>query len=242
MVKVSISEKRNPTLQQIDIGENTVLSTWGTIKVNKSHFFPSSFQLKTKNKVIYIDPVGIETTEKADYILITHSHPDHFSIKDIEKVIQSETKIICSKGVSKKLKEYNRHIRIMRPKDVLKFEDLDITATAAYNTKSVFLWIKAHPKSKENIGFVLTLGGGLRIYHAGDTDYIPEIKGLTDIGVALVPIGGDNLTMNEEEAARIVNQIKPQKVIPMHYEIKNREVLKRFQSLVDPDTTVMVLD
>lgn len=242
MVNVSISEKRNPTLQQIGIGENTVLSTWGAIKVNKSHFFPSSFQLKTKDKVIYIDPVGIETTEKADYILITHSHPDHFSIKDMEKVIQSETILICPKGVSKKLKAYKHHVRIMRPKNVLKFEDMVITATAAYNTKSVFLWMKAHPKSKENIGFVLNLGGGLRLYHAGDTDYIPEMKELTDIEIALVPIGGDNLTMDEEEAARIVNQIKPQKVVPMHYEIKNREVLKRFQSLVNPYTKVMVLD
>lgn len=242
MVKISISEKRNPALQQISIGENTVLSTWGTIKVNKSHFFPSSFQLRTKDKVIYIDPVGIGTTEKADYILITHSHPDHFSIEDIEKVIQSETKIICSKDVSKKLKAYNPHLRVMKPGDVLKFENLDIEATPAYNTKSVFLWIKAHPKSKENIGFILNLEGNLRIYHAGDTDYIPEMKGLKGIAIALIPIGGDNLTMDEEEAAQIVNEIEPEKVIPIHYEIKNREILKRFESLVSPGTKVVVLD
>ncbi len=242
MVKISISEKRNPTLQQTSIGENTVLSTWGTIKVNKSHFFPSSFQLKTKDKVIYIDPVGIETTEKADYILITHSHPDHFSIKDIDKVIKSETKIICSKGVSKKLKAYNNHVQVMRPKDVLKHDNIDVEAIPAYNTKSVFLWIKAHPKSKENIGFIINLDGNLKIYHAGDTDYIPEMKGLKNIEIALIPIGGDNLTMNEEEAAHIVNEIKPEKVIPMHYEIKNREILKRFESFVAPDTKVIVLD
>jgi L-ascorbate metabolism protein UlaG (beta-lactamase superfamily) len=242
MVKISVSEKRNPTLQQISIGENTMLSTWGTIKVNKSHFFPSSFQLKTKDKVIYIDPVGIETTEKADYILITHSHPDHFSIEDIDKVIKSETKIICSKGVSKKLKANNYPIQVMRPKDVLKFENIGIETIPAYNTKSVFLWIKAHSKSKENIGFILNLEGGLRIYHAGDTDYIPEMTGLKDIEIALIPIGGDNLTMDEEEAARIANEIKPEKVIPMHYEIKNREILKRFEGLVTPNIKVLVLD
>jgi L-ascorbate metabolism protein UlaG (beta-lactamase superfamily) len=115
-------------------------------------------------------------------------------------------------------------------------------ATAAYNTKSVFLWIKAHPKSKENVGFVLTMDKGLRIYHAGDTDYIPEMKQLKKIQFALIPIGGDNLTMNEEEAASMVNAIKPEKVIPMHYEIKNREELKRFESLVDPKIKVEELE
>ena len=75
----------------------------------------------------------------------------------------------------------------------------------------------------ENIGFILTLDNGIRIYHAGDTDYIPEMTEIKNIKLALIPIGGDNLTMNEEEAAMIVNQIKPEIAVPMHYEIKNKE-------------------
>ena len=233
MVKISVSEKRNPTSQQINLGENITLTTWGTIKVNKSHFFPSSFQIKTGDKVIYIDPVEVNISEKADYIFLTHSHPDHFAIKDIQKVIMSETTIICSKGVSRKLKDFNNSVHIMRPGDTLDIDGMSCESTAAYNTKSVFLWIKAHPKSKENVGFVLTMDKGLRIYHAGDTDYIPEMKQLKNIQIALIPIGGDNLTMNEDEAARMINEIKPEKVIPMHYEIKNREELNRFKNLVD---------
>ena len=242
MVKISVSEKRNPTSQQINLEENITLTTWGTIKANKSHFFPSSFQIKTGDKVIYIDPLEVNSSEKADYIFLTHSHPDHFSIKDIKKVIKSETTIICSKGVSKKLKDFNNAVHIMRPGDTLDLDGMSCEATAAYNTKSVFLWIKAHPKSIENVGFVLTMDKGLRIYHAGDTDYIPEMKHLKNIQIALIPIGGDNLTMNEDEAARMINEIKPEKVIPMHYEIKNREELNRFKNLVDQKIKVEELE
>ncbi|GAA4274383.1 MBL fold metallo-hydrolase [Aquimarina gracilis] len=242
MVKIKISEKRNPIPQQVSIGENITLTTWGTIKVNKSHFFPSSFQLKIDDKVIYIDPVGVENTEKADYILITHAHPDHFSFKDIKNLLNAETRIVCSKGVSKKLSDVKNQIQIVKPKEQLQFEKFSIQATFAYNTKSVFLWIKAHPKSKENVGYIITLKNGFSIYHAGDTDYINEIKELSDIDVALVPIGGDNLTMNTEEAAEIINKIKPEIVIPMHYEIKNHEELNRFETLINKKTRVIKLD
>lgn len=242
MVKVTVSEKRNPIVQQISISENTILSTWGTIKVNKSHFFPSSFLLKTDNKFIYIDPVEIDGIEKADYILLTHSHPDHFSLKDIKKILKPTTKIICSKGVLNKLKVIENKIQVVKPNDMLKLEGLEIETVAAYNTKSVFLWIKAHPKSKENVGFILTLDNGIRIYHAGDTDYIPELENISNINLALVPIGGDNLTMNVEEAAKIINEINPNMVVPMHYEIKNVNEINRFQELVKKSIKVTRLE
>lgn len=242
MVKVTVSEKRNPVPQQVSIGEKTSLTTWGAIKVNKSHFFPSSFQLITNDKVIYIDPVKVGSAEPADYIFITHAHPDHFSLKDIKSLLKAETTIICSKGVSKKLKGITNTIHVVKPEEQLEFEEMSIATTHAYNTKSVILWIKAHPKSKENVGYIITLKNGLTLYHTGDTDYIPEIKDLAGIDVALVSIGGDNLTMNEAEAAEIVNAIKPRIVIPMHYEIKNSEELHRFEGLVNEQTSVIKLN
>ena len=242
MVKVKISEKRNPIPQQVDIGENITLTTWGAIKVNKSHFFPSSFQLKIDGTVIYIDPVGIEKAERADYILITHAHPDHFSFKDIENLLKDETKIVCPKECIKKMRDFKHQTHLVKPKEHLPFEAFSVATTLAYNTKSVVLWIKAHPKAKENVGYVITSKNGVRIYHAGDTDYIPEMKELRGIDVALVPIGGDNLTMNAKEAADIVNQIRPKIAVPMHYEIKNHDELDQFETLVNEKTEVIKLN
>ncbi len=241
MVKVTISEQRSLIPQQVPLGEKTTLTTWGAIKVNKAHFFPSSFQLKIENKVIYIDPVKVESSELADYILITHGHPDHFSLKDIKNLLKEETTIICPKGVSKKLKKITNKIQMVVPNQQLQFESFNLKTTFAYNTKSVFLWIKAHPKTKENVGYVITSKNGLKIYHAGDTDYIPEIEELMDINVVLVPIGGDNLTMNEREAAKLVNKINPEIVIPMHFEIKNHEDLSLFETLVSNTTKIVRL-
>jgi L-ascorbate metabolism protein UlaG (beta-lactamase superfamily) len=242
MVKISISEKRNKVPSTIKLERSVVLTTWGAIKINKTDFFPSSFQLKTDSIIIYIDPIEVGGSEKADYILITHQHPDHFSEKDIYKLKKSDTKIICSKGVAKKLHKIGEEIIVVRPNDIMSFNDFRMEAVPAYNTKPVFLWLKAHLKSKENVGFILTLGNSLRIYHAGDTDYIPEMDKISDIDLVLVPIGDDNLTMNEEEAAQIINKIKPKYVIPMHYEIKDTQKPDRFKELTDKMIEVIEVD
>ncbi|MGB5817954.1 MAG: MBL fold metallo-hydrolase [Saonia sp.] len=233
MVKIAVSEKRNPVPQSYNFGKSGTITTWGAIKVNKSHFFPSSFQIKTQEKVLYIDPVAIESSEKADFIFLTHAHPDHFSIPDIGKLIKPETIIVCPKGVAKKLSKFTNEIKIVTPGDIIQFENIVCEATYAYNTKSVFLWIKAHPKSSDNVGYVITLDKNIQIYHAGDTDYVPELSSIKNIDIAMVPIGGDNLTMNIEEAAKIINDIQPELVIPMHYEMKNSKEVATFKSLIN---------
>lgn len=91
--------------------------------------------------------------------------------------------------------------------------------------------MEAPPNSMENIGLLLTLNNGLGIYHAADTDFIPEINEIINVQLALIPVGRDNLIMNE--AAMIVNQMKPEKVVPVHDELKDKEILEKFKSLVD---------
>ena len=111
---------------------------------------------------------------------------------------------------------------------------------AAYNTRPVFLWIKAHPKSSQNVGYVISIDG-VNVYHAGDTDYIPEMDMISDIDVALVPIGGDNLTMNVGDAAKTLDKIKPKIAVPMHYEIKKQGGLKELENLVQGETAIKVM-
>jgi L-ascorbate metabolism protein UlaG (beta-lactamase superfamily) len=225
VIKISVSERRNPQPQKIAVNDNVTITSWGAIKVNKSHFFPSSFQIIVGELVIYIDPIEIGGDEKADYIFITHSHPDHLSSKDISKLIKSETIIVSPKGAVKKLSKFNCKKFVVKPSDIINFDKFQCEAISAYNINPIFLWIKAHPKSSQNVGYVLTLNNDLRIYHAGDTDFINEIEEIKDISVALVPVGGDNLTMNIEQAAQIANKIKPRILVPMHYELKMKDEL-----------------
>ncbi|MFX3626098.1 MAG: MBL fold metallo-hydrolase [bacterium] len=241
MVKITSSSKRNPEPKSVNL-DSVKITTWGAIKINKSHFFPSSFQIKTSKATIYIDPIEINTNDKADYIFITHAHPDHLSIKDIKQIIKPSTRIICSKGVAKKLSKHNYNITVLAPSESIDLNNgIHCEATYAYNTKSVFLWIKAHPKSKQNVGFILSVDG-IKIYHAGDTDYIPEMNTIKGITVALIPIGGDNLTMNAEEGAKIVNEIKPQIAIPMHFEVKDSIALKTFQNFIKDKIKIELLN
>jgi L-ascorbate metabolism protein UlaG (beta-lactamase superfamily) len=237
MIKVTKSEYRGEIPQTLKVAENTTLTTWGAIKINKTHFFPSSFQLKSDHIVVYIDPVQVDHTEKADYILITHAHPDHFSLTDIKNLSNTNTIIICPKAVFKKLKNIDAEIKTVRPGEKLDFADIKVQTTEAYNSRAVFLWIKAHPQTKENVGYILTLNNGFRVYHAGDSDYLEGMSQMKDIDLALIPIGGDKLTMNIEEAAQIVNEMKPAMVVPMHYEVLKKN--HGFKSLINEAVRVI---
>lgn len=241
-IKIEISDKRNPTSQIIFLISHIEVSPTGITKISKSDFFPSSIRIKDDHRLIYIDPLAISDTNKADFIFITHAHLDHFSVKDISKISKPETLIICPKCVAKRLGDYNFKIREVKPGDSFYLDNnLKVEAVYAYNLKSALLWLKAHPKSKQNVGYVLEIDS-IRIYHTGDTDYIPEIENIRDINLILVPIGGDNLTMNVEDAARLVNQLKPEICFPMHYDIKDRSNVYRFMNLIDKNIWVRVFE
>ena len=242
LIKIDVSEKRNPVLQFILLDNYIEISSTGITRISKSDFFPSSFRIKENGKLIYVDPLAISDTDKADYIFITHTHLDHFSIKDIKEIVKSETLIICPKRVAKRLNRYDYKIREAKPGDFFGLDNnLKVEAIEAYNLKPTLLWLKAHPKSKQNVGYVFTIDS-VRIYHAGDTDYIPEMGSIQDISLAIVPIGDGNLTMNVEDASKFINQIKPEYVIPMHYDMKERNDMGKFMSLVDKKLKIKVLE
>jgi L-ascorbate metabolism protein UlaG (beta-lactamase superfamily) len=165
-----------------------------------------SFRIKAPEGVIYFDPWKLRRAEPADLILITHQHQDHFSAEDVKKLLKPDTTIVSVAAVAKQLKG---DVRTVKPGDSLTVKGIKIEAVPAYNPGKQF-----HPKAAGHVGFIIT-AGGRRIYHAGDTDVIPEMAKIqTD--VALLPVGG-KFTMTASEAAEAANLIKPKVAVPMHW-------------------------
>lgn len=189
----------------------------------------SSIRIIAKEGTIYIDPYKIEeASHDAEYIFITHSHYDHFSPEDIEKIKKPETKIITvasSQEEAEKIIEKDQ-VTVVKPNQEKTVGTISFQTVPAYNKIKPF-----HPKKNEWVGYILELEGE-RIYIAGDTDAVPELDEIS-CKIALVPIGG-TYTMNAKEAAEFINQIHPQKVIPTHYGliVGNAKDAEKFQKLV----------
>jgi L-ascorbate metabolism protein UlaG (beta-lactamase superfamily) len=164
-------------------------------------------------KIIYTDPFKIKNRDTADIILITHEHRDHCSSEDIKMIQAQDTVIVatpdCVKKISGDLLQ-GGNIKTVKPGDKISIKGIEIEAVPAYNTNKNF-----HPKTKEWVGYVFTVNGR-RIYIAGDTDYIPEMKTLKNIDIALIPVSG-TYVMTADEAVKAALDIKPKIAIPMHY-------------------------
>ncbi|MDX9787998.1 MAG: MBL fold metallo-hydrolase [Desulfobacterales bacterium] len=158
------------------------------------------------SRTLYIDPFQTSSTVKADIILVSHEHFDHCSPNDIARIQQDHTVIVTEKNSAAKL---SGDVRVVTPGDVVMIGEVTITAVPAYNIGKPF-----HPKANGWLGFVVEIDG-VRVYHAGDTDFIPEMKHL-QIDVALLPVSG-TYVMTADEAIQAARTIKPRVVIPMHY-------------------------
>jgi len=178
----------------------------------------SGFLIKN-SKVIYIDPYNIkDDSEKADIIFITHSHHDHCSLPDLQKIVKEGTRIVVTVDCQSKIARFETPVKIelVEPGHEVSFNGLKFIGVSAYNIDKDF-----HPKEEGWVGYVIKMDDVV-IYHAGDTDLIPEMQKLTGFKqpgkefVALLPVGG-RFTMSAEEAAGAAELIKPTLAIPMHY-------------------------
>lgn len=192
----------------------------------------ASFRITVGDMVIYIDPWKLQQPKDADLVLVTHGHRDHLSVVDIAKVANSSTVIVCPSCCRASLAG---RVERVQPGDTVTVKGVSIEAVPSYNVDKPH-----HPREQGNVGYVIELGGR-RIYHAGDTDLIPEIADIR-CDVALLPAGG-KYTMNAAEAAEALELIKPKVAIPMHWGdiVGTREDAERFKSLAPPGVQVEIL-
>ena len=149
----------------------------------------------------------VDANEKADLVLVTHSHSDHMKKELIAQLSGPETRVLAA---PKAARELGGTAGSIVPGGQAELGGIKVRAVHAYNPTGL---VKFHKKG-HCLGFVIETNG-LRLYHAGDTGLIPEMRQLGPIDLAMVPIGG-TFTMDVDEAAEAVRWIRPRVTIPMH--------------------------
>ncbi|MDA3836101.1 MAG: MBL fold metallo-hydrolase [Nanoarchaeota archaeon] len=188
------------------------------------------------SKIIYIDPYNIrEGLPKADIILITHSHYDHCSVADLQKIVKEGTRIFVTADGQSKIARFEVPIRmeVVSPGQSFDLGTVKISTLAAYNTDKPF-----HSQDEGLVGYLIKTNDVI-IYHAGDTDKIDEMQKLTGYSnnfVALLPVSG-RYVMTAEEAHEAAKLIRPNIAIPMHWGsiVGGREDAEEFKELCEAD-------
>ncbi|MBF0227400.1 MAG: MBL fold metallo-hydrolase [Desulfobacterales bacterium] len=187
-------------------------------------------------KAIYIDPFGkladYSQLPKADIILITHEHLDHFDPEAIRMIKTEKTDIVLTQNCSKKITGL-----IIKNGDIQTVQGIKIEAIPAYNIihkrdNGDFF----HPKGVGN-GYVITFNDK-RVYIAGDTENIPEMKALQKIDIAFLPM---NLpyTMTPEMVADAAKSFKPTILYPYHYgETNTLKIINMLKDIKDIDVRI----
>ncbi|GLI34168.1 MBL fold metallo-hydrolase [Desulforhabdus amnigena] len=181
---------------------------------------------------VYFDPFQISQAVPADLVLISHEHFDHCSPEDLARIQKADTVIVTNAASAGKL---TGDIKVVTPGDRLSVAGADIEVGAAYNINKNF-----HPKKAGMLSFVISLDG-IRYYHAGDTDFIPEMKDL-QVDVAFLPVSG-TYVMTADEAVQAALAIRPQLAIPMHYGaiVGSEEDAVRFKKKLEGKIDVVIL-
>lgn len=191
-------------------------------------------------KTIYIDPYNLSDGEysDADYVFSTHTHYDHFSENDIEKVLKDNTFIITpesSRELACDLTKDRERVFLVEPDNEYELPGVKFKTTYAFNKEKMY-----HQKKENWVGYIIELDG-VKYYIAGDTDNIKEIRNV-ECDVAFLPVGG-KYTMDYKEAAELANLIKAKIVVPTHYGliVGEKEDGENFKALVkDKEVRIMI--
>ncbi|MCS7192226.1 MAG: MBL fold metallo-hydrolase [Armatimonadetes bacterium] len=196
-----------------------------------------SFLLRGEGVTIAIDPYELRfVPEKADLVLITHDHFDHCDPNSVKIVAKPDGVILAPQNAAKKL---SGDVKIVKAGDVATEKGVKIKVVPAYNVRPERQ--RFHPKNYGGVGYLVTLAGKV-IYHAGDTDLIPEMDNLGQVDIALLPVSG-TYVMDADEAAEAIKRIKPTHAIPMHYGsiVGSQSDAEKLAKLVSGLTTVHIL-
>jgi L-ascorbate metabolism protein UlaG (beta-lactamase superfamily) len=172
-----------------------------------------SFRLEG-SVTVYIDPWELaEGQPTADVILVTHDHFDHLSLPDIDRLSGPETVVVGPSAVTAHVRGHDTVT--LAPGRSAEVRGVKVTAVHAYNTTKFRQPGQVyHPRDDDHVGYVVELDGR-RVYHAGDTDLIPEMDEIR-CDVALIPVSG-TFVMTADEAALACGSISAAVVVPMHY-------------------------
>jgi L-ascorbate metabolism protein UlaG (beta-lactamase superfamily) len=213
------------------------LFEYGGVKI--SWLGHDGFKIKNA-KTVYVDPYEIKGGEAADILLISHNHEDHCSPEDVKKIVFAKTTIITTAESKRKLsKTKAKEILVVKPGQKMLIDDVSVEMVPAYNVNKFrspgHLF---HPKENEMLGFIVTMNG-VRIYHAGDTDLIPEMERF-NVDVACLPVSG-TYVMTAEEAVESTRHIKLKVAIPMHYGsiVGDDRDAERFKTLASCEVRIL---
>ncbi len=185
-------------------------------RLKLTFFAHASLAIEYEGRHIYLDPVmgnaDYAQLPKADMILVSHSHYDHFDMAAIEALLKPDTRILLDKTSAE---VFHGDCYTMLPGATAEpFDDIRVEAVAAYNTSEHQL--QFHPKEREDCGYVVTLGGAVRIYMSGDTEPTDELRAVKNIDVAFISVN-QPYTMTPEQAVEAVKAICPKIYYPYHY-------------------------
>jgi L-ascorbate metabolism protein UlaG (beta-lactamase superfamily) len=192
---------------QKQLQEDSVKTSGGDLKI--TFIGHGTLMLTYAGKVIHADPVSMyadyATLPKADLILVTHEHGDHLDIKAIQAASTANTVIIVNPSSAKNLP----NCIVLKNGEDRTVSGIKVEAVPAYNLEKPF-----HPKGNGN-GYILTFGDK-RVYIAGDTENVAEIKALKNIDVAFLPMN-QPYTMTPEQVADVAKAMRPKVLYPYHF-------------------------
>lgn len=189
----------------------------------------------TDTKIYYIDPYELPhdaSLEKADLIFVTHAHPDHLSLGDIDYLLKSDTVVVATPDSLSTLKISDEQKFPVAPSSFYTVKSVPFETVPAYNIDHERL--SFHPKSNNWVGYILNVNNQ-RIYHAGDTDFIPEMEDLASksLDIAMLPMGG-HYTMGVEDMIKAANIISAKITIPMHYKrLLGKDFMEHEKQLIE---------